>query len=422
MGWTSSTYFGEGLPWSIGHQIASEYVTAIGMSPKQVGYTAWLHGTTMLKFLWSPIVELFGSLRNWLVGMQALMGIVVGILAIAAHRLATSDSSGAKDTTWIWVLLVGVGILSATHDIACDGYYMAALDKRDQARYSGTRVAAFRAAMLLGSSALVFLGGHVSWLWGFGTAAAILIVLAIVHRQLLPRVEAKKTRKEAELGARLAHVAGAYLTFLRQPQVVLVIAFLLTYKMADVLMFSMSKVLFARELGIPTDLRGVLNAFSMAASIGGAILGALWISKRSLSKTLFIITLLMALTEPLFVGLAALAPDLAISQPGTVGSLNGIEWSKAVPGLVAVTVVVVLEQICGGLATAAQMVFIMRRCDPNHRAAHYAFATAIYSIPQMIVGGYSGHFYERLGAVNYYWLVSALTLPAVVLSRHVPTE
>jgi PAT family beta-lactamase induction signal transducer AmpG len=197
---------------------------------------------------------------------------------------------------------------------------------------------------------------------------------------------------------------------------------LLTYKMADVLMFSMSKVLFDRELGIPTDVRGILNAFSMVASIGGAILGALWISKRSLGATLFTITLLMALTEPLFVGLAAFAPELAISEPGTATSMSDIAWSDAIPGLSAVTVVIVLEQICGGFATAAQMVFIMRRCDPNHRAAHYAFATAIYSIPQMIVGGYSGHFYENLGSVNYYWLVTALTIPAVVLSRHVPTD
>jgi PAT family beta-lactamase induction signal transducer AmpG len=160
----------------------------------------------------------------------------------------------------------------------------------------------------------------------------------------------------------------------------------------------------------------------MMASIGGAMLGAWWISRRSLGATLFIITLLMAVTEPLFVGLAAFAPDLRISEPGTVSSMSGIAWSAALPGLVSVTLVIVVEQVCGGMATAAQMVFIMRRCDANHRAAHYAFATAIYSIPQMVVGGYSGHFYESLGSVKYYWLVSALTLPAVMLSRRVPTD
>src|SRR5690606_1038253 len=101
LAWTSSTYFGEGLPWSILHQIAAEYLTAIGMRPAQVGYTAWLHGTTMLKFLWSPIVDLFGSLRQWMIAMQALMGIGVGVLALLAHRLAIA---GHKDVTWVWLL------------------------------------------------------------------------------------------------------------------------------------------------------------------------------------------------------------------------------------------------------------------------------------------------------------------------------
>ena len=30
--WTSTTYFGEGLPWSFLHQMAAEYLTAIGAS------------------------------------------------------------------------------------------------------------------------------------------------------------------------------------------------------------------------------------------------------------------------------------------------------------------------------------------------------------------------------------------------------
>src|SRR5690606_5576383 len=149
LAWTSSTYFGEGLPWSVLHQIASEYLTAIGMRPAQVGYTAWLHGATLLKFLWSPIVDLFGSLRRWMLTTQLLMGVLVGGLAWLAHDLSEVPDA-SKDTTWIWLVLVAIGVLSATYDIACDGYYMAALGKQAQARYSGARVAAFRAAMLVG--------------------------------------------------------------------------------------------------------------------------------------------------------------------------------------------------------------------------------------------------------------------------------
>ena len=430
LGWTSSIYFGEGLPWSVLHQVASEYLTAIGMPAREVGYTGWLNGTTLLKFLWSPLVDLFGTLKRWMVATQALLGIGVGVLAVVAHRLA--GVPGDKDTRWVWLTLLGLGVLSATYDIACDGYYMGALKKHDQARYSGARVAAYRAAMLVGSSGLVFLGGRFNWLVAFGLAAALLFALALVHQRILKEVprsgpEPEPTGTEvaaANVGwqQRLAHVKDAYLSFLLQPKALLVLGFLLSYKMSDNLVSSMSKLLFARELGVPTDVRGVLNSLSLVASIIGAIVGGAWIAKRSLKTTLFRITLLMAATQPLFVALAAFAPELLVSIPGTARDSSELVWSNAWPGLCAVASVIVLEQVSGGMAVAAQIVFIMQHSAPEHRAAHYAFATAVYSLPQTVIGGLSGQLYEGVGPVTYFCIVSLLTLPAVVLARVVPTE
>lgn len=81
-----------------------------------------------------------------------------------------------------------------------------------------------------------------------------------------------------------------------------------------------------------------------------------------------------------------------------------------------------IEQICGGLATAAQVVFIMRRCDPAHKTTHYAFATVVYSVAHIVLGTTSGFAFEALGSTGYFWTVSALTIPAVALARMVPLE
>ena len=256
--WTGSTYFAEGLPWSVLHQIASEFFTAAGLPPSQVGYTSALHLTSSLKFLWSPVVDLFGTLRRWMIATQALLGVLIGVLAVLAHDLALG--TGEKDTTFIWVTLIVIGVASATHDIACDGYYMDALSKDAQARHAGTRVAAFRIAMLVGNSGLVYLGGRHSWLLGFGLAGGLMLVLAVAHRVLLPpsaseragRSDAAPVRSGAE---RAAHVRASYLSFLRQDRALLVVLFLLTYKLGDALMFNMSKVML-RDLGVSTAERG----------------------------------------------------------------------------------------------------------------------------------------------------------------------
>src|SRR5690606_33353903 len=178
--WTASTYFGEGLPWSILHQVAAEFFTAAGLPAREVGFTSALHFTSSLKFVWSPIVDLVGTLRQWIVTTQFALGVLMATLAVLAHNMAIGAGSG--DTTTIWLVLIAIGLFSATHDIACDGYYMAALDRDDQARYTGVRVAAFRVAMLVGSAGLVFLGGQVHWLAAFALGALLMLGLALAHR------------------------------------------------------------------------------------------------------------------------------------------------------------------------------------------------------------------------------------------------
>jgi PAT family beta-lactamase induction signal transducer AmpG len=59
------------------------------------------------------------------------------------------------------------------------------------------RVAAFRVAMLVGNSGLVYLAGRHSWLLGFGLAAGFMLGLALAHRLLLPRGAASGARAAA---------------------------------------------------------------------------------------------------------------------------------------------------------------------------------------------------------------------------------
>lgn len=423
--WTSSTYFAEGLPWSILHQVAAEFLTSIGVSPAKVGSTSLLHGPTLLKVVWSPIVELYGSLRTWMVVTQALMGVLVGALALIAQYLASLGLGDATDTTWIWIVLVIIGVLSATHDIACDGYYMEALSPERQARFSGVRVAAFRAAMLVGSSGLVVLAGASNWLLGLGAGGLLLIVLAAYHFLFLQPVGPREKGGAAAGAAQTrnwSQVRDSYLSFMRQDAALYVVGFLLTYKMADVLLFSMSRLMLKNELGIGLDLRGSIGLFSMVSSILGAIWGGVWISRRGLSKTLVPITILMAGTEPLYALLASQAPSLSIFHDGAPATYATVVWGTDWLTLSLATLVIVIEQICGGLATAAQMVFIMSRCNKQHRTAHFAFATAIYSAAQMSLGFASGFTYEAAGASLYFWIVSALTLPAIGFAMLVPKE
>jgi MFS transporter, PAT family, beta-lactamase induction signal transducer AmpG len=418
--WVSLSYFAEGLPWSLLHQVSGEYFTAIGAPPSQVGRTALLHLPILLKVLFSPFVERFMTLRKWMLGTQAMMGVFMGGVAVLAQKRVEVADPASFESPWLWIALLSVGILSAIYDIACDGFYLENLTEKEQAQYSGLRVAIYRLAMLTGSFLLVFLGGRFNWLLSFGLGAGLLLGLSFALQLLLPNEESmgKGPRRSGEV-LDLA-VRNSYLSFLKQDSVGLVVAFLLSYKAADALMFSMSSVLLSRHLGIVTELRASLGVVSTVASIVGAMVGGAWVARKGLEKTLFPITFFMVTAQPLFLLLAFGKQDLVLSHNAQTLGMSGLELASDGPRLLLIGLVLGIEKLCAGLAVAAQTVFIMRRCHPSHKTAHYAFATVVYSIAQIVLGLVSGYAFEDLGPVGYYLLVSVVAIPALFLARVVP--
>ena len=383
--WVVSTYFAEGLPFSIVHQVSMELFTAMGASAEAVGLTALYGLPWNLKFLWGPVVDRYGTLRRWVVALQAALGIVVGLIAWPAQRF---------DLAMVARALLVVAVLAATHDVAVDGFYMRALGKADQAALSGLRAAAFRVAMAAGKGGLVVLAGLLSWRASFFTAGATLLLLALVHALALPR------ERPREVGAAKASLArfylDAYRTFLAQPAAGLALAFILVYRAGDALMFAMSTKLLA-HLGLGLVERGVLNGVGGAAGIAGSMVGGLVISRLGLRRTLAPIALVQGLAVLLYVALAAREPSAA--------------WIHAA---------VIAERVFEGVGGAALMVFIMSRCSGEYRASHFALGSAVMSVAAMVLGSASGFLLSQLGYPAFFALAYVATIPGIFLAWIVP--
>ena len=395
--WTSTSYFGEGLPWSFLHQMGTEYLTAIGASTTQIGSTSLLHLAVTFKFAWSPILDLFGRKRTWLWVLQIVLGL--GMFAVAAL-------SPSRNLAAFWVVLSALAVVHATHDIACDGFYLQALDQKDQALFSGTRLAAYRLAMVVGASMLVYLAGRTSWLLGFGAAGVLMILTAIVNAIVMPfppeaKLQGDPLRQDdpprtSIRGAKRAAFVAAYRSFLTQPQALLVLSFLLFYRLGDIMMFAMSKPLL-RDLGIDTAHRGVLNGLGIGASILGVVVGGALVARRGLDRCLIPMIYAQNLAIPLYIAMAV--------------------WKPSFSG---VFVVVLLEQLAGGFGMAASTVFLMHRCRRAFSASHFAMATSVVSLASTFSGYASGPLNARLGHPLFFTLAFAASLPSLVLVLFVP--
>ncbi|MDC0683610.1 MFS transporter [Sorangium atrum] len=386
--WISSTYFAEGLPYAIAHKVAGEFFTAAGASLEIIGLTSLYGLPWNLKFLWSPLVDLHGSPRRWLVGAEiALVAIVLG-LAAAAH-------SGA---IWLVAALFGaVAVAAATHDIAVDGFYLQALDKDAQAAFSGLRVGAYRLALLAGALLVAF-AGWASFGAAFGVAAGGLALLAIAHAAGLPRPAATPGAGAAPGATGLRRYVEPFRAYLRQPKIASSLAFILCYRAGDALMFAMSSPLL-KSLGLDTAARGNVGGVGTVASIAGSILGGVIIKRWGLSRTIFPIALVQSSAILLYVALA---------------------WARpALPWLVAL---VTLEQLAAGVGTAVLAVFLMRRCVDGYKSSHFAIGSALMSVSATFAGSLSGYLAASVGFTAFFAIAFAASIPGVVLSRLVPRE
>jgi PAT family beta-lactamase induction signal transducer AmpG len=383
--WTSSAYFGEGLPWSFLHQLVTEFLTASGASKTQISSTSLFHLAVTLKFIWSPIVDLFGSKRRWLVDTQVVLG---------AGMLVTALTVGIGSPSWFWLVLALLSVVHATHDIACDGFYLSALDERGRALFSGVRSAAFRAATIVGSSLLVYLAGQTNWALAFACAGALMLCVALLNARVLPHPRELKS----SAGASRAAFLTAYRSFFTQPLAGRVLAFMLCYRLGDIMMFAMSKPLL-RDIGVDTGARGVLNGVGILVSVLGSLVGGGLIARRGLERYLVPLTYLQSLAIPLYVVLAALRPSL--------------------PG---VSAIVLLEQFASGLGTAAHAVFLMQRTSRSFSASHFAFATAIVSVGSSISGYISGPLDEALGHTAFFTLAFVASWPSLLLVHWIPKD
>ncbi|MEO7330641.1 MAG: MFS transporter [Minicystis sp.] len=386
-GWVASTYFAQGLPYAVVHNLSQELFTALGASLQVVGLTALYGIPWNLKLLWGPLVDGYGTTRRWLIGAEIVLAAMIAALAWPAQ---------AADIGFCARAFMVIAVMAATHDMAIDGFYLRALKKDDQATFSGFRVAAYRVGWLTGKGGLVWLAGVLSWRACFLVAGGLLLFLALLHAAVLPRE--KKANREAAPSI-VTLYRGSFSTFIAQPGAPISLVFLLVYRAGDAMLFAMSAPLL-QSLGLDLATRGTVNGVvGTIAGIVGSICGGVAIARFGLKRTLTPIALVQSLALLFYLALAVHRPSL--------------------PWIVAA---VLTEQFIAGVGSAAFVIFLMRRCSGAYKASHYAIVTALMSVATTSVGSASGFIGQPLGLPVVFALAYVVSIPGVLLSMAVPKD
>jgi len=460
--WIASTYFAEGYPYSIVNNLAELVFASLGASLGAVGLTSLFHLPWNIKFLWAPLVDQYETKRRWLIGIEIALCIV---MLAAALSVSNAVPMGALAAAFL-----ALAFLSATHDVTIDGFYLEALDEREQSRFVGLRQLSYKLANLLVRGPAVTLAGLVGWRFGLLALAIVMAGLTLLHAKALPRRETPK-RPIGDLARSLAqprwvagvvalggviwlegsfHLLGklgrrltpslarvpfegwiavalalgvglvaltlrsrsgattqspyraAFSGFLAQPRAGLVLAFVLLFRTGESFLQKMKWPFLRDQVHLTLEQYGIANGtFGVMASFAGTLLGGYLISRHGLRRWIWPFVIAQNGLHLLYVVLAKWALS------GSVG-------------LGAVTAIISIEHVGEGLGTAVFTVFLMRCCDPAHRAAHMAIVTALMSIGFTVAGIASGYLAQALGFVRYFGFTFVVTIPSMALIALVP--
>ena len=146
--WVPSLYFAQAIPYVVVMNLTVIMYKDMGISNSDIAfYTSLLYLPWVIKPLWSPIVDMFGTKRRWTVLLQ----IVVGASLIAVGTVLHTPAFFAVSLAVMWIMAFS----SATHDISADGFYMLGLRQQQQAAFVGVRSTFYRLATLVGQGPLV---------------------------------------------------------------------------------------------------------------------------------------------------------------------------------------------------------------------------------------------------------------------------
>ena len=284
-------------------------------------------------------------------------------------------------------MFVVIAFASATHDIAVDGYYLEALDLKEQALFVGIRSAAYRVAFLAGSGGLVFLAGFLNQTGftlqsGFSISclvcAAVFAVLMLYHLAQLPATS--RTILDPVPQRRFSHeFVEAFRSYLRQDRIVWILAFVVLFRLGDALLLKMTQPFLldppeAGGLGLSTATIGLIDGtLGTVCLLTGGIIGGVLVARDGLRRWMW----------PM-----ALAQNLSLL----------LYWLLALerPGIIAVTLVNAAEQFGYGLGGAVYTVFLMRTVKPEFKAAHFAIATSFMALGMMLPARSPGTSRRRL--------------------------
>lgn len=400
--WVGAGFLFQALPGAIRDEALPVALKNAGLADARITQVAGILGLLVgFKLLWAPAVVRLGAPQRVISISQALIACLLFALAYAAM--------GAETGPWLLMgLLATLSLLSAGHDVALDGYYVAALEERERSRLAGLLNFASKTGSVLAGPCLIWLAGKLKTTdsptaEAWGDALMVAGLLAVLAWALtlwgLRREPVIALAPSQPLRLTLSTLAADR----RWPAL---LALIILYRTSEVHLarvlplFSVAPV-DEGGLGLSNDTYAILRLTTGVGGLAlGGLLGSAIVTRYGVRQSLV----------PLGIGMHL--------------PLLGIAWlaTHPNPSLAFIATAFAIEHIAYGAGVCALLLAMMKVAAGPHAAVRYATLSTVALMGAYLPGLWAGTAAQAFGYDGYFVFIIVLAVPGVlsaILARRV---
>ncbi len=390
--------FSSGLPLALTFATLSFRLAEIGVSRTAIGLFALVGVPYSIKFLWSPLVDRLpiplwtprlGRRRGWALAIQPL-------LALAILALGVVDPRSAPGLTALAAL--AVAFLSASQDIVIDAYRIELLRPEEQGAGAAATQWGYRFGMLAASAGALYAASFGGWRFSYGLMAALMLVgMVTVWFTPEPAGAPSEPLPGASAVARAAAwlrraVLAPFADLLTRRGTLAILAFVVLYKFGDALAGTMSNPLYVSLGFTKVELANIGKVYGFAASLAGLALGGVVVLRLGVMRALLVCGVLQMLSNLMY----------ALQV-----------WAGH--NLVALALTIGVENLTGGMGSAAFVAYLSGLCSIAFTATQYALLSSLAAVGRTTLSASGGALADALGWSNFFILATAACLPGLAL-------
>ncbi len=375
--------FSSGMPLLLTLRTLQAWMTDVGVDLKTIGIFALAGLPYSLKFLWSPFFDRYqvlglGRRRGWLLLAQIGLMVSIGAMAFIDPKL---------DTALMATLAVIVSFFSASQDIVIDAYRRESLADEDLGMGSTFYIYGYRIAMWISGALAIGLAAFVSWNQVYLIMSAVMLIgVATTFWASEPTIEAAppKTLQEA--------VIDPFKEFLSRRGALLILAFILLYKVGETMAGSMLTPFYFKMGYTKLEVATIAKSFSVIFTLTGSFIGGFVVQKKGIPFALWTFGIAQSFSTLMIAALTTVDKNLLV--------LGGI---------------ICIEDLATAMASAAFVAFMASMTNKKFSATQYALLSSFMGVPRVILASPTGYLAESLGWMGFFIFCAVITIPGIMM-------